>query len=57
MKFVGLDHVQLALIVRHSVHGRLILVTFTESGQDIRIITARRATRNERTDYEAAAST
>lgn len=40
------------LIVGHSAKGRLLLVSFTERARDIRIISARKATRHERTDYE-----
>jgi uncharacterized DUF497 family protein len=35
-----------------SGEGRLLVVVFTERGDNIRIITARRATRRERKDYE-----
>jgi uncharacterized DUF497 family protein len=41
------------LIVGHSARGRLLLVSFTERGNDVRIISARKATRHERSDYEA----
>jgi uncharacterized protein len=36
-----------------SAQGRLLVVTFTERGQTIRIITAREATPKERRHYEA----
>jgi uncharacterized DUF497 family protein len=41
------------IIVGHSVHNRLLLVAFVERIIDlIRIISARRATKKERTKYE-----
>jgi uncharacterized DUF497 family protein len=40
------------IIVGHSVKDRLLLVCFTERGSAIRIISARRATKRERRDYE-----
>ena len=40
------------IIVGHSDRGRLLLVSFTERNGQIRIISARRATRHERQDYE-----
>ncbi len=41
------------IILGHSVRGRLILACFTEKPSDmIRIISARPATRKERSDYE-----
>jgi uncharacterized DUF497 family protein len=41
------------ILVGHSVANRLLLVSFTERGQDlIRIISARIATKNERKAYE-----
>ena len=40
------------IIVGHSVQGRLLLVSFTERRGAIRLISARRATRHERQDYE-----
>lgn len=40
------------IIVGHSAKGRLVLVCFTVRGTRIRIISARRATRLERKDYE-----
>ena len=43
------------ILVGHSVTGRLLLVVFTERKRGIRIISARRVTRHERRDYEAAA--
>jgi uncharacterized DUF497 family protein len=44
---------QRELIVGHSIINRLLLVCFTERGQDqVRIFSARVTTRNERQDYE-----
>ena len=40
------------IIVGHSARGRLLVVSFTERRQEIRLISARRATRYEREDYE-----
>jgi uncharacterized DUF497 family protein len=41
------------IIVGHSSSDRLLVVSFTERGQDVvRIISARVATRNERKSYE-----
>ena len=40
------------ILVGHSVRGRLLLVSFAERGQTVRLISARRATRNERQDYQ-----
>jgi uncharacterized protein len=41
------------LLLGQSVRGRLLVVMFTERGRDhVRIISARRATRHERQDYE-----
>jgi uncharacterized DUF497 family protein len=40
------------IIVGHSAKGRLLLVSFTERGETVRIISARRATKRERKDYE-----
>jgi len=42
------------IIVGHSTRGRLLLVSFTERSGVIRLISARRATRHERKDYEEA---
>jgi uncharacterized DUF497 family protein len=36
----------------NSAEGRLLVVCFTERQEAIRIISARKATRNERKDYE-----
>jgi uncharacterized DUF497 family protein len=43
---------QREIIVGHSANRRLLLVCFTERARAIRIISARRATRRERRDYE-----
>jgi uncharacterized protein len=43
---------QREIIVGHSVRGRLLLVCFTERGDAVRIMSARRATNRERRDYE-----
>ncbi len=40
------------IIVGHSSKNRLILVSFSEREEVIRIISARRATKQERKDYE-----
>ena len=40
------------IIVGHSMGQRLLIVSFTERGGRIRIISARAATRRERHDYE-----
>ena len=45
---------QREIIIGHSTRGRLLLVSFTQRGDTIRIISARKATRNERKDYEEA---
>ena len=42
------------IIVGHSTRGRLLLVSFAEQAGAIRLISARRATRHERLDYEKA---
>lgn len=42
------------IIVGHSVEGQLLVVSFTERGSNIRLISARAATRHERYDYEEA---
>jgi uncharacterized DUF497 family protein len=42
-------------VLGRSVRGRLLAVMFAERGEDrVRIISARRATRLERSDYEEA---
>ena len=41
------------LLIGHSVLQRLLIVSFTERGKDVvRIISARKATKRERKDYE-----
>ncbi|MCB0181140.1 MAG: BrnT family toxin [Anaerolineae bacterium] len=40
------------VIIGHSANNRLLLVSFTERVEAIRIISARQATRIERKDYE-----
>lgn len=40
------------IIVGHSHQGRLLLVSFTDRGSKIRLISARPVTRRERRDYE-----
>ena len=42
------------IIVRHSVQGQLLMVSFTDRGSKIRLISARPVTRHERHDYEEA---
>ena len=41
------------IIVGHSSKSRLLLVSFTEREHVVRVISARRATRHERKEYEA----
>ncbi len=40
------------IIVGHSIHQRLLLVSFVERGEKARLISARVATKTERRDYE-----
>ena len=40
------------IIIGHSLVGRLLIVSFTERGEAIRIISARLTSRRERLDYE-----
>jgi uncharacterized DUF497 family protein len=40
------------IIIGHSAGQQLILVNFTSIGDRVRIISARKATRRERKDYE-----
>jgi hypothetical protein len=42
------------IIVGHSLQGRLLLVSFTDRGSKIRLISARPVTSRERRDYEEA---
>ena len=46
------DRERREIIVGHSTRGRLLLVSFTERMRVVRLISARRATRHEREDYE-----
>uniref|UniRef100_A0A832H003 BrnT family toxin n=1 Tax=Oscillatoriales cyanobacterium SpSt-402 TaxID=2282168 RepID=A0A832H003_9CYAN len=43
---------QREIIIGHSRQNRLLLIAFTERSGNVRIISARLATRNEREDYE-----
>jgi uncharacterized DUF497 family protein len=43
---------QREIIIGHSAKNRLLLVCFTERAEAVRIISARRATKQERKDYE-----
>jgi uncharacterized DUF497 family protein len=55
MDFDDPDHSvdeQRALLVGQSDQGRLLIVSFTERGETIRIISARETTRRERDFYE-----
>ena len=40
------------IIIGHSVQKHLILVSFTEMDENVRLLSARKATRTERKDYE-----
>ena len=40
------------IIVGHSIQRRLLLVSFVERGEKVRVISARPATKTERKDYE-----
>jgi uncharacterized protein len=44
------------IIVGHSAQDRLLVICFTEREDAIRIISARKATKNERKDYEESAT-
>jgi uncharacterized DUF497 family protein len=46
------DEEQHEIIIGHSAENHLLLVSFTERAGAIRIISARRATKRERQDYE-----
>jgi len=46
------DEEKREIIIGHSQTNRLLLVIFTERSTAIRIISARKATRTERKDYE-----
>jgi len=43
---------QRALIIGHTSKNKVIIVPFTERDQHIRIISARKATKKEKQDYE-----
>ncbi len=43
---------QRSLLIGHSAEGRLLLVVFTETGDRIRIISARDVSARERREYE-----
>jgi hypothetical protein len=43
------------LLIGHSSNSRLLLVSFAERGDTVRIISARPVTRKERQDYEGNA--
>jgi len=48
----SLDEIR-EIIIGHSILERLLLVSFTERGEDtVRIISVRKATKGERKDYE-----
>jgi len=40
------------IIVGHSIQRRLLLVSFVDQGENVRLISARIATKRERNDYE-----
>ncbi len=40
------------IIIGHSFKGHLLVISFTERENSVRIISARKATRNERKEYE-----
>ncbi len=44
------------IIIGHSKAQRLLVVCFAEGGDTIRIVSARKATRQERQDYEENAT-
>jgi uncharacterized DUF497 family protein len=43
---------QREIIIGHSRKQRLLVVCFTAQGESVRIFSARKATRNERNEYE-----
>jgi uncharacterized DUF497 family protein len=43
---------QREIIIGHSAKERLLVVCFTAQGESVRIISARKATRRERKEYE-----
>jgi uncharacterized protein len=46
------EHEDREIIIGHSVRGQLLIISFTERKETVRIISARQATRRERKDYE-----
>lgn len=46
------DDEQREIIIGHSIKRRLVLVCFTAHGTRVRLLSARKATRLERKDYE-----
>jgi uncharacterized DUF497 family protein len=42
------------IIIGHSIRNRILIIAFTERNDVIRIISARKADREEREDYESA---
>ncbi len=46
------DDEEREIIIGHSQKNRLLIVSFTERSKAIRVISARKATNNERKDYE-----
>lgn len=48
-----LDDENREIIIGHSQKNRLLLVSFTERSNVVRVISARKATRQERKEYEA----
>ncbi len=49
---IARDEESREIIIGHSIANRLLLVCFAEREDSIRIISARRATPKERSDYE-----
>ena len=43
---------QREIIIGHSAKGRLLVVSFVARGETVRVLSARRAARRERKDYE-----
>ena len=46
------DQEEREIIIGHSVEQQILLVSFTQRGETVRIISARRATTKERREYE-----
>mgnify|MGYP002785061355 CR=1 FL=1 len=46
------DEEEREILIGYSEKGRLLIVSFTERGEAIRIISARKATRSERKNHE-----